>query len=300
MNQRTQQSIYEREQGKIQKPDVYGVRKRKIKKVLQRLNQHDDHVDEFDEITANVDSDAVAAAKFLIQNLPSTMPPVCLLHQIYNILPNNTIVDKEIQNAVKEGTWRKIHVIGQLEDEILLIQNTDYCKMIHEAMANGDENSKQVLGVFVYIVKKYKTMINNNSNIIDIFEAIIIDPQYNQTAIKKDVLIKANISEKQITYLISQGFLLPHTQLNTYWFSIRKQGQFMSNIITGRNEIIRILKKRSTKDILLNLLKCKKLHKTAFNHEFLLHDLIGSGRVEKFSSLGDLIRLTNKGKRLAS
>jgi hypothetical protein len=54
---------------------------------------------------------------------------------------------------------------------------------------------------------------------------------------------------------VSEGFLLPHTQLGTYWFTIKKQGQFMSNIIRGRAEILRILKKRPGKDILLDVHK---------------------------------------------
>lgn len=72
-----------------------------VKKVLQRLDQHDDHVDDFDDITVHVDSDAIAAAKFLIGKVPPPMPPVCLLHQIYDILPNSTAVDKDI---VRRGT----------------------------------------------------------------------------------------------------------------------------------------------------------------------------------------------------
>jgi hypothetical protein len=50
--------------------------------------------------------------------------------------------------VVKEGSWRKIHIIGQLEDEILLIQTPDYCKMVQEAKANGDGDFNRVLGMF--------------------------------------------------------------------------------------------------------------------------------------------------------
>jgi hypothetical protein len=49
---------------------------------------------------------------------------------------------------------------------------------------------------------------------------------------------------------VSFGLLLPHMQVGRYWFSVRKQGSFMSNITAGRLEILRILKKRNTKDIM--------------------------------------------------
>ncbi len=50
--------------------------------------------------------------------------------------------------------------------------------------------------------------------------------------------------------LVMNGFLLPHLQVGLYWFSIRKQGHFMTNVSNGRSEITRILKKRATKDIM--------------------------------------------------
>lgn len=46
------------------------------------------------------------------------------------------------------------------------------------------------------------------------------------------------------------GLLLPHLQPDLYWFSIRRQGLFMSHYTKGRAEILRMLKRRPTKDLL--------------------------------------------------
>lgn len=72
----------------------------------------------------------------------------------------------------------------------------------------------------------------------------------------------------------------------------------MSNYTKGRIEILRILKRRPTKDILLKVshlscrsnywlirvkqLEAKRLNKSVFKHAFLVHDLVGSGRAIRY------------------
>lgn len=50
--------------------------------------------------------------------------------------------------------------------------------------------------------------------------------------------------------LVGYGLLLPQKQPDLYWFAIRRQGLFMSNYTKGRVEILRMLKRRPTKDML--------------------------------------------------
>lgn len=76
--------------------------------------------------------------------------------------------------------------------------------------------------------------------------------KYTAVSIKKDILLtEFQYNEKQISLLVSTGFLLPHQSTpDLFWFSIRGQGRFMSNLSNGRTEILRIIKKRNTKDIM--------------------------------------------------
>lgn len=258
-----EQSLYSLQQGRIQKPDVYGTRRKVVKKVIQDLNQGDDQ-DEFpiEDVTL-LDSDTITAAKYLISSNPKSSIPMCFVHQIYSILPNNTIVDRELQEAIQAGTWRKFHIIGSLEDEFVIMETTNYIEAIGqsqiECIKEGTDDPK----------------------VFDIFRDVVMC--HNNVSIKKEILVKDfNMDEKQIAQLVSSGYLLPHSSvLGLYWFSVQNQGKFMSNLSGGRTEILRIIKKRNTKDIMEKLLKQKKLHKTIFNFEFLMHDLVGSGRVEK-------------------
>lgn len=101
-NQRiaAEQKLYNAQQGKIQKPDVYGSRKRLIRLNQQRNNTSDD--DEFGTLDIPVDSDSISAAEFLIKNNPKSSIPVCFIHQIYGILSNHTIVERELVNDMSK------------------------------------------------------------------------------------------------------------------------------------------------------------------------------------------------------
>lgn len=100
-----EQDLYISQQGRIQKPDVYGTRRKVVKKVIQNLTYDDqddqDDPDDFPlEDVQLLDSDTITAAKYLINSNPKSSIPMCFVHQIYSILPNNTIVDRELVNGL--------------------------------------------------------------------------------------------------------------------------------------------------------------------------------------------------------
>ncbi|CEP12052.1 hypothetical protein [Parasitella parasitica] len=253
-----EQRLYNIQQGKIIKPNVYGHRKRPpITKTSSGSEQDEEFFEGDDQVLA---SDAIAAAEYLLEINHKSSIPVCFVHQIYSILPNrNTVTDRELQKAFADGIWRKFHIIGALDDEYLLMKTSDYCNMIDHAKA--------------------KCATEGDANIYDKFKhAILHDSQYNQISIAKETLVEScHFSEQNISQLVASGLLIPHhIQIGVFWFSVHNQGSFMSSL----------------------LLKQKKLSKSSFGMEFLMHDLIGSGRVERFATaMGDLIRLTNKGEK---
>ncbi|KAG1135698.1 hypothetical protein G6F37_002346 [Rhizopus arrhizus] len=283
-----EQTLY-RTQQRVKKPDVYRNNIKKAKRIRHELlAQEEDEMK--DDFVMQIASDSVNAASYLI-GLNGTSVPVCFIHQIYSILPNPTLIDKELQEAIEKGEWRKFHVIGSVEDEYVIIKTEDYLKMMDEI--KHEENNKAVFGNLVFISSSLFSDIQ-----VDLFIRLIKDKRYySQVTISTKDLNSFGINDADIKQLVMNGFLLPHLQVGLYWFSIRKQGHFMTNISNGRSEITRILKKRATKDIMESLLKSKRLHKTKLNMEFLLHDLVGSGRVERYSigSTGNVIKLTNKG-----
>jgi hypothetical protein len=95
-----EQSLYNLQQGKTKKPDVYGTRKRLVRNLAKQRDQYQE-TDEFDSLEdiTEIDSDTISAADYLIKSNPKSVIPICFVHQIYSILPNNTIVDRELVSS---------------------------------------------------------------------------------------------------------------------------------------------------------------------------------------------------------
>ncbi|KAI8144210.1 serine-threonine protein kinase 19-domain-containing protein [Fennellomyces sp. T-0311] len=229
-------------------PDVYGIKKRATeRKVL--TEQHDD---EFDHLEWPDISETVITAQYLISNLALTeqarrtdlaqkLPRVCFLHQIYSIITDNTMVDRELQEAIDEGSWRKFHIIGSLEDEFAIMNTNDYVATIDDAKRE--------------FVSDQADMSDQNitAGLFDRFKKLALDSNDVAISQKSEGF---DFTDKEVSCLIKYGVMLPHVQkTDTYWFAIRRQGLFMSHYIKGRVEILRILKKRPTHDILQKVVR---------------------------------------------
>jgi hypothetical protein len=92
-----EQNLYNIQQGKVQKPDVYGYRKRPPIRKNSNIINEDEEDEFFGDVDIPLNSDAVTAAEYLIKINPKSSIPICFLHQIYSILPNNnTLTDREL------------------------------------------------------------------------------------------------------------------------------------------------------------------------------------------------------------
>ncbi|KAF9338063.1 hypothetical protein BG006_000052 [Podila minutissima] len=69
-----------------------------------------------------------------------------------------------------------------------------------------------------------------------------------------------------------------------YRFSFPKGGLFVTHFLKGRLEILRAIKRQMFGDILVTALESKPLRGSSLPYEFHIHDLIGSGRVERYIS----------------
>ncbi|KAF9936299.1 Serine/threonine-protein kinase 19 [Mortierella alpina] len=81
-----------------------------------------------------------------------------------------------------------------------------------------------------------------------------------------------------------------------YRFAIRQGGLFVTHFLKGRLEILRMIKRQMFGDMLTSAVVAKPLRGSFLPHEFHIHDLVGSGRVQSMTtSSGQLLKLTQKG-----
>ncbi|KAF9359933.1 hypothetical protein BGX26_010978 [Mortierella sp. AD094] len=85
-----------------------------------------------------------------------------------------------------------------------------------------------------------------------------------------------------------------------YRFSFRQGGLFVTQFLKGRLEILRKIKRQTFGDMLTSAILSKPLRGSSLPHEFHIHDIVGSGRVQSVATTsGQLLKLTQKGEATA-
>ncbi|KAI8582129.1 hypothetical protein K450DRAFT_229147 [Umbelopsis ramanniana AG] len=281
-------------------PDTYHLRRKEVQKVTDRIEN--DPTEEFDDVPDEAPGNAAMeeafdtynALRYFIYNASlasskTSVPRICFLHQLYSILPDNTAVDRELNILVQSMVVRKFRVGGTLEDELVIMFMEDYLLQIDAAKAEFEKDvSSGDAGA------KTKSI---GPQVFDTFRDAVTNPKFTDVVISRKALTKTvGFTETEISQLVMYGLLVIHSQ-DAYLFAIRGAGTFMTPFIKGRVEILRTLKRRQTRDILEKQWRTKKLRNSIFTHDFHLHDLLGSGRVERQkTTMGDLIKLTKKGE----
>ncbi|KAI8595432.1 hypothetical protein EDD21DRAFT_359044 [Dissophora ornata] len=62
-----------------------------------------------------------------------SFPRVCMVHQLYSIIHDNTAVDRALANLIKENTIRKFYLGGTGSDEFAIMLTSDYVAQILQA-----------------------------------------------------------------------------------------------------------------------------------------------------------------------
>ncbi|KAL1918661.1 uncharacterized protein VTP21DRAFT_2683 [Calcarisporiella thermophila] len=248
------------------------------------LNQGADDV-ELVSVIRNLQSKSIGKLKDR-NALAAFSVKICMLHQLYGLVPDNTAVDRNIDRLIKNKKLRKFRLGGSIEDEFVVMFLSDYLHQIQEAKKEFIKD-----GEYEEHLRKVDV------GLFDRFHKLVAEGSYTDVTIAKTSLQKEmQITDEEIKVLIQYGLLVLSSPFS-YGFSVRGAGLFMSNFLKGRVEILRMLKRRQYKEILQKQFEEKKIRASVFSHEFHLLDLIGSGRVEIIdTTMGKLIRLTRKGE----
>ncbi|RUP43519.1 serine-threonine protein kinase 19-domain-containing protein [Jimgerdemannia flammicorona] len=232
-------------------PDVFG-RRRKAR--AQRLDLAVDNDDDFfaedDEVLDNfvVELDTLTSIRYVLENLlvpplpenrnaAARLPRMCMVHQLYSFLPDNTAND-----LVKNGTLRKFRIGGTLDEEFAVMLTEAYIKQIKDAQAEFDEDMKAGRGT-----RKGKGV---GENLFARFETFISNGAHTDVSITRHLLtVDMSASDEEISQLIISG-LLTTKEPDTFWFAIRRAGNFVHYFLGGRNEILRGLRRTRHKEML--------------------------------------------------
>ena len=226
------------------------------------------------EYPLDVSQDPKAALTYLLSLFPGEMfanrlPAIAVKHQLYSIVKDRTLVDREL-NLLRDRGIIRFFKLDSGSDEFAVVNDKDFMEIITMNLkARGHEDN---LGVSKFVSK--------------------VLPTIKDVSIEKvKILGTFSLSDEVITILMNLGILNLRDE-KSLWISIPYSSLFMKSLIGGRKAVLSIINKTKYKEIAKNDLEQKdiKLH-SKLGIKYHIYDIIGGDMVsEVLTTNGALLR----------
>ncbi|KAI0242430.1 Serine/threonine-protein kinase 19 [Lamellibrachia satsuma] len=223
---------------------------------------------------ATLPSDTKAALLYLknlfpLEKFEGRLPPIITKHQLYSIIRNRTLVDKELEELRVCGEVR-LFKLGFKADEFCIVFTQDYTAH----------------------VQKFTAGMSVNKVVLDKFLSTVISRCQDVSLNKQTMLYDFNFKDEDITQLV-KACVLTVRDVGSWWVAIPGAGLFMKSFLRGRKAILTMIKKCKYKEILQTELEVRKLPKIArLGTTYHIHDIVGAELVECLhTTSGELLRL---------
>ncbi|CAD7700987.1 unnamed protein product [Ostreobium quekettii] len=251
-----------------------------------------------DDGDADVPCDTLAAILLLKSQFPkfasAHVHPVVLKSQLYSIVTDRTIVDRELDSL------RHSHKIRWLRlpfgtDEYAVVVMEDYHEEINDAKRRHCSTAENEHAGRVFDCFKEQIL----SSVVDV--KVSHADLLNLLQCWSDSTPDQPVEEEQISALLGAGLLTRMTtaRLQGYHFAVPSAGHVVASITKGRRELIGLFKKRRNSEIAeKELFSGKyKLKQSKLGVRFHTRDLVGKGILHQIrSTVGTVYRLAKGGE----
>ncbi len=199
----------------------------------------------------------------------SRMAAPVLWHQLYSFIANRTAVDKELQGLKVQNAVR---ILKTSSIDYAIVPTEPYLKLAESSLPAGAAR------VFCLVLLSSVGL----SVEIEKFQLVCADATMDIQGIV-DAATRA-------------GFLLPRRDIeNTYWISHPFIGILSRDLYKGRAELLRAISRSKYKELRESDLRKKPFKfscKNGLGFEFVLRDLLGLGKIERFCTpSGSFLRI---------
>jgi serine/threonine-protein kinase 19 len=235
-------------------------------------------------------SDTETAVQILYRDFPRDpkikTPPILLRSQIYSMIKEKTVADKELSILQSQGKIRLFQIPATINEYYAVMVN-DYENLINYAKneAETEKEKKLIDDFYNKVVKKHLDVLITKDKMIELMLDFV--PGNNPTKISPT---KQEKQKLDFSLLITLGFI-NNRDANTYWFGIPYFGSFWIECSKGRKEIIITIKRLQFKEILLETLEKRRLKNSVLGVPFHLSDMTGLEIIQKVDTTsGPLIK----------
>ncbi|XP_076458725.1 winged helix repair factor 1-like [Babylonia areolata] len=206
---------------------------------------------------------------FPVEKFEHRLPPILLKHQLYSVVKNRTLVDRQL-NELRANGEIKLFKLGPDTSSLSIVFSDDYRNHVLKVLAD--------LSVDCLIVDKVLKRILDQST---------------DVSLDKDTLVQIYcFSDSEITQLVKASILTVR-DVGSWWLSIPNAGVFMKSFTRGRKALLTMIRKSKYKEILRGDLEQRQWPKVArLGISYHIHDIMGADLVDCIdTNSGELLRL---------
>lgn len=247
--------------------------------------------------------------QFLASPLLRRLPPMFLVHELYGVVKDRTIVDVELDSLKRQNKIR-VAKLASAEDDFVVVLSNDFetlCRsIVNRPTVSNLETDKDQEEASLRLQKG--TREDHEKLISNVLTKLC--PRHAHVTISKQLLLKLvyyqeddDPSEKvqfdslgpesAISFLVHNGFLQGQKTALDYWLSVPRSGAFVKIIREKRKEILAQVKKAKYGELLLcDMLKKRGSKNTVGDLNFTIRDVVGKGLLKRIdTSRGILLKL---------
>ncbi|XP_071948719.1 inactive serine/threonine-protein kinase 19-like [Antedon mediterranea] len=242
-------------------PDVFKTKKRP--RIQSQTSE--DWGDEAADST--VPSDCHAALMYLhslvnTDGLAGRLPPIIIKHQLYNVMTNRTLVDKQV-NELRDTKEIKLLNLGTRPDEFSIVFTKDYVEHVNKHLSDKP------------IIKRFLSSVVEKTNSVSVDKQMLVE--------------HLEFKDEEITELVNGG-VLNVRDFGSWWIALPGAGFFIRHFTKGRDAILRTIRNSKYKQILLRDLETKDLKATkTLGMKYHIEEILGSGAVTKIDTTSGLM-----------
>uniref|UniRef100_A0A3B4GT26 Serine/threonine kinase 19 n=1 Tax=Pundamilia nyererei TaxID=303518 RepID=A0A3B4GT26_9CICH len=219
----------------------------------------------------NGPADIKSSLEYLMTLFPrklfnDALPQIVLKHQLYSIHSDKTLVDKEVQNKMRERGDLLMFQLGFDAEAFGLVFTSDY-------------KAKVLVG------EEGKTTRATVERFLEKVVSACTDLSFTKDKMLKEFLF----TDSEIRQLVKSGVLTVR-DAGSWWLSIPNSGKFTKYFIK-RKAVLSMVKKSKYGEVLKAEIEERRTNsQVKFHMKYHIHDIVGAELVEIPTTSGTLLR----------
>eukprot|EP00051_Salpingoeca_urceolata_P035435 m.29635 g.29635 ORF g.29635 m.29635 type:complete len:348 (+) comp9207_c0_seq1:131-1174(+) len=300
-------------------PDVFGRERHRRRRIHQEQGEGAasaaaapqggaDSNDSDDDFAADTEFDVLndTMAAFLhlrdvfpVDKFEYRLPPMVLKHQLYTVVPDRTVADRELDYLLAKRRLRIIQLDSHSCDVLLTCEDYDVHVQrlfrLSETAATGNDATPSQEASSSALSAKQKHQVETSREILERFLTMLATKDRpGAIGITHAELEAQSFTTATINVLVQHGLLTRRSRAD-FWISLPNAGVFLKHLRKGRTEVLHAIARTKFKEIAQSKLEKRALRGCKLSAAYIINDMLGLQTVLAVpTSSGNLLRAPPK------